>query len=71
MRIHVLHERKSPDLHVKLVWNAGTDHVYVRVRDRRTGDAFRVVPERNRALDAFYHPFCYEPEADWDGQLAA
>jgi hypothetical protein len=65
--IRVLHERKSNDLHVRLLWNSKTDRVHVTVRDRSTGDMFVVVPDPAQALDAFYHPFCFAAAAEVDG----
>jgi len=68
--MQILHERSSEGLHVQLVWNSGTDCVYVEVSDWSTGDVFRLMPDRAKALDAFYHPFCYAADAT-DEQLAA
>jgi hypothetical protein len=75
--IRMLHERKNSDLHVRLLWNSNTDRVHVTVRDRHTGQTFIVVPDAARALDAFYHPFCFDaaPEVngapELDARLAA
>jgi hypothetical protein len=41
--------------------------VHVTVRDEQTGDAFVVVPDPARALDAFYHPFCFDAAVEVDG----
>jgi hypothetical protein len=65
--IRILHERKSSDLHVMLLWNATTDRVHVMVRDEVTGDTFIVVPDPAKALEAFYHPFCFDAAAEVDG----
>jgi hypothetical protein len=62
--IIVLHERKSPDLQVQLLWHSRADYVYVKVRDLNTRDYFLVEPDRAKALDAFYHPFCYAPAVE-------
>ena len=64
--VKVLHERTSSDLHVSLLWNPKTNRVHVTVRDRNTGDSFIVVPHPADALEAFYHPFCFDaaPEVD-------
>jgi hypothetical protein len=73
MRIHKLHERTSQDLDVELLWNEESDAVLVKVRDRHTGEIFFVAPGRAHALDAFYHPFCYDaaPILDVADRLAA
>lgn len=65
--IRILHERQSCDLHVRMLWNSKTDRVHVSVRDMVTGDEFIVVPEPARALDAFYHPFCFDAAAEVGG----
>jgi hypothetical protein len=65
--IRILHERKSSDLHVTLLWNSRTDRIHVSVRDEQTGDEFIVVPEPADALEAFYHPFCFDAAVEVDG----
>jgi hypothetical protein len=65
--IRILHERKSSDLHVTLLWNSKTDRVHVIVRDEQSGDEFIVVPEPAKALDAFYHPFCFDAAVEVNG----
>jgi hypothetical protein len=65
--IRILHERKSSDLHVTLLWNSRTDRIHVSVRDEQTGDEFIVVPEPAAALEAFYHPFCFDAAVEVDG----
>jgi hypothetical protein len=65
--IRVLHERTNNDLHVTLLWNSKTNRVHVTVCDRTTGDSFIVVPEPAHALDAFYHPFCFDAAPEVDG----
>ena len=65
--IRILHERKSSDLHVTLLWNSRTDRIHVTVRDEQTGDEFIVVPKPADALEAFYHPFCFDAAAEVDG----
>ena len=65
--IRILHERKSSDLHVTLLWNSRTDRIHVTVRDEQTGDEFIVVPDPADALEAFYHPFCFDAAAEVDG----
>ena len=51
--------RESDGLHVQLLWDRITDAVTVAVEDLRAGDRFHLAVARERALDAFYHPFAY------------
>jgi len=66
--LRVLHERTSDDLHVMLLWNSKTNRVHVTVCDPTTGDSFIVVPDPADALEAFYHPFCFEASPEIDGE---
>jgi hypothetical protein len=55
-----LHSRMSGGIHVRLLWCAGEDRVFVAVNDHTTGDAFTVdVPRGEPALRVFHHPFAY------------
>jgi hypothetical protein len=54
-----LASRESDGLSVVLLWHPRNDSVTVSVVDSRTGDRFQLAVERERALDAFYHPFAY------------
>jgi hypothetical protein len=65
--IRILHERQSNELHVTLLWNSTTDRVHVSVRDQQTGGEFIVVPDPAHALEAFYHPFCFNAAVEVDG----
>jgi hypothetical protein len=65
--IRILHERKSSDLLVTLLWNSRTDRIHVSVRDEQTGDEFIVVPDPADALEAFYHPFCFDAAVEVNG----
>jgi len=51
--------RESDGLHVLLLWHPREDALTVSVEDSRAGDCFQLVVARDRALDAFYHPFAY------------
>jgi hypothetical protein len=51
--------RENDGLAVVLLWHPTNDCVTVSVADARTGDRFRLAVERERALDAFYHPYAY------------
>ena len=46
-------------LAVALFWNPSNDAVTLAIADSRTGARFELVVDRERALDAFYHPFAY------------
>ena len=58
-RSHELAEREGEGIHVRLLWDPIADAVTVAVDDLRAGDRFRLAVARDRALDAFYHPFAY------------
>jgi hypothetical protein len=51
--------RESDGIHVRLLWHPVENALSVSVEDARAGDRFRVAVARDRALDAFYHPFAY------------
>jgi hypothetical protein len=54
-----LASRESDGIHVHLLWHPREDAVSVSVEDDRTGDYFELPVARERALDAFYHPYAY------------
>jgi hypothetical protein len=54
-----LASRESDGLAVSLLWHPRDDSVTLSVADSRTGDRFQLAVDRERALDAFYHPFAY------------
>jgi hypothetical protein len=55
-----LHSRMTGGIHVRLLWCEGDGRVFVAVNDHRTGDDFSVeVPEDQRALQVFDHPYAY------------
>ena len=51
--------RESDDLRVQLLWDPLADAVSVAVEDLRAGARLTLAVARERALDAFYHPFAY------------
>jgi hypothetical protein len=51
--------RESDGLHVLLLWHPREDALTVSVEDARAGERFQLAVARDRALDAFYHPFAY------------
>ena len=58
-RTQELATRASDGLAVSLFWHPSDDSVTVSVADACSGDRFQLVVARERALDAFYHPFAY------------
>jgi len=58
-RSRELAARESNGLHVQLLWDPIADAVTVAVEDLRAGDRFHLGVTRERARDAFYHPFAY------------
>jgi hypothetical protein len=58
-----LAHRMAHGIEVSLLWSADSDAVLVAVNDDRTGEAFAVEPPREKALDAFYHPYVYAAAA--------
>jgi hypothetical protein len=55
-----LANRRNAGVEVRLLWRRDDDECTVAVEDERTGEAFEVRVARDRALDAFYHPFVYK-----------
>ena len=53
--------RVTDGLHVLLLWHPTADTVTVSVADDRTPHRYESPVARDRALDAFYHPFAYCP----------
>ena len=51
--------RENDGYTVSLTWNARTDRLTITVDDSRTGESLSFAPPRDKALDAFYHPFSY------------
>jgi hypothetical protein len=53
--------RRSHDLEVWLLWDDDEDLVTVRVHDGATGEEFESEVPRERALEAYRHPFLFAP----------
>ena len=51
--------RSNDGVNVRLLWDPREDAVTVSVEDARDGQNFAVAVARDRALDAFHHPFAY------------
>jgi hypothetical protein len=58
-----LANRRSAGVEVRLFWRRADDACTVAVEDERTGETFQLRVTRERALDAFYHPFAYAAAA--------
>lgn len=58
-RIRELDRRCAHGIEVALLWEAGTDRVFVAVTDERTDERLHVPVDAADALDAFYHPYAY------------
>ena len=54
-----LDARECDGIHVLLLWHPREDTVTVSVDDTRAGQRFDLAVARDRALEAFYHPFAY------------
>jgi hypothetical protein len=55
----VLASRDGDGIHVLLLWHPNEDALTVSVDDSRFGHRFAFAVERDRGLQAFYHPFAY------------
>ena len=51
--------RTNGQMDVTLLWDRTDDTIVVHVLDWTTSQLFTVRPPRDRALDAFRHPFAY------------
>jgi hypothetical protein len=54
-----LAQREADGLEVSLFWDELDDRLTVSVADSRNGESFEFEVSRDKALDAFYHPFSY------------
>jgi hypothetical protein len=57
-RVDLAH-RRNDGIDVILWWSPEDDTVAVEVLHLATDESFELVVDRDRALDAFYHPFAY------------
>jgi hypothetical protein len=64
-RFREIDHRSNDRIEVRLLWRERDDRVIVTVADGKTGERFTVdVPDGERALNVFHHPFAY---AAWHG----
>ena len=61
--------RSNNGVNVTLSWHAETDELLVCVYDERRDVYFEIHPEREFALDVYYHPYANVPYGD-DGLAA-
>lgn len=54
-----LASRESDGVRVLLLWHPSDNAVTVSIEDTRAGQCVELAVQRDRALDAFYHPFAY------------
>lgn len=65
-----LAHRASDGVSVSLFWESVGDSILIEVYDERGGDYFELPVPRDRALEAFHHPYVYRALAEASGRLA-
>ena len=63
-QLRELAHRRGDGIEVSLHWRPDDDAVVLVVEDWRSGESFELEVERERALDAFRHPFAYARDVD-------
>jgi len=58
-----LAHRVSGGMEVTLFWCVDDDSIHIEVRQPATEESIHFPVARDRALDAFYHPFAHVPVA--------
>jgi hypothetical protein len=58
-----LAHRRHGGIDVALLWQPEDDTVSVLVEDEQTGEAFEIEVPREKALEAFEHPYAFAREA--------
>jgi hypothetical protein len=64
-----LAHRASDGVSVSLFWESVGDSVLIEVYDERGDDYFELPVPRDRALEAFHHPYAYRALAEASGRL--
>jgi hypothetical protein len=59
-----LAHRVGDGMEITLYWSVGDDTVHLEVRQPATDEKLWFRVARERALDAFYHPFAHVPLAE-------
>jgi hypothetical protein len=54
-----LARRLSGTDEILLLWHPASERIEISIRDIATGASFHFEVDRDRAIDAFYHPFAY------------
>jgi len=58
--VHELHSRVNDGIHVRLLWRANDNHLWVMVTDTKGSEQFGIdVRDGALALDVFNHPYAY------------
>ena len=58
-QLRELATRKGDGIEVSMHWRPEDDAIVLAVEDWKTGESFELEVGRDRALDAFQHPFAY------------
>jgi hypothetical protein len=66
-----LMHRSSNGIDVSLFWDEVGDTLTLEVYDAKDEDAFSLRVPRDRALDAFHHPYAYREAAAYAEPVAA
>lgn len=59
VQLRELAQRANAGIEVRLLWDERNDSIVVSVVDVRVGERLLLDVPRDRALDAFHHPFHY------------
>jgi hypothetical protein len=62
--IRELDYRSSNGIHVSLLWHPTTRRVTIDVYDESLDESFEFEVARDRARDAFHHPYAYAPATE-------
>jgi hypothetical protein len=65
-----LAERAADGIEVTLLWSDTENSITVEVRDSGADNVFEFPVARDRALDAFYHPYAYAAQQGIHYELA-
>jgi hypothetical protein len=65
-----LAHRATDGIEVSLFWNRLSDRVTIELVDRRFDEHLEFEVARDKALDAFRHPYAYAPAQALDGLVA-
>ena len=65
-----LAQRVTNGISVSLYWDAVGDSLTLEVYDEANDDYFELAVPRDRALDAFHHPYVYRARAEARGEFA-